>query len=187
MEPDLSNLTNPFINPPSLTDTREEGMFLTDAEIAGTSSSNVLNNTAVTIDQTIPKHLKEAYNNSFVSLTKPEILNTVPQRQLLENAQAVKNISKQMIQDAEQDADATLASQVLAENEIFIEHLQQKYNEFFAPGAIHQEQTEENVPTIASKLEENKIDQEGVKNAFTAIKNIAMQALVPKSYLSSNS
>ncbi len=178
MEPELSNLATPSMASSPITEGRKEGMFLPEAEIEATSPSNILGETAVTLEQTIPKNLTEAYNNSFVSLSKPEILNTLSQKQLLEHAEIIKNVSKQMIEDAEKDAEVTLAAQVLASDQTFLEHIQQKYNLYFAPGAIHQEQTDQNVPTILSELENNKLEQSGLQNAVTTIKSIAMKALV---------
>lgn len=178
MEPDLSNLETPSITSPPLTEGRKEGLSLPEAEIETAPSSSILGDASVSLEQTVPKDLKEAYNNSFVSLAKPEILNTLSQKQLLDNVETIKNISKKMIKSAEANAEVAMASQVLASDQIFLEHMQQKYNLYLAPGAIHQEQTEQNVPTLKGELENNKLEQMGIQNAFMTIKNIALKALV---------
>lgn len=178
MEPESSNLATASISSPLFTEERKDGMFLPDAERETELSTTVFGDTSVTIDQSIPNNLKQAYSNSFVSLSKPEILNTIPQNQLLEYAEVVKQTSQRMIQEAEENEQVALASQVLAEYQVFLDYMQRQYDLYLAPGATHQEQTEQNTPTISSELENNKIEQEGLKNAFITLKNIAMKALV---------
>jgi len=173
----LPNVAPPSITTPPLTEGRKEEMLLPEAEVE-VQPTGVLSDTSVTLDDTIPKMLKEAYNNSFVALAKPEILNQVPQKQLLEYADAVKNVAKQMLEHTEEESQVTLASQMLATNEVFLQQAQRHYQLYLAPGAIHEEQTNQDLPTIENELEENKPDQEGLQNAFTTIKNIAMKALV---------
>lgn len=178
MDPDsniLTNVASPSIATPSLTEEKKEGLSLPETEV---QTSTILGDTSVTLDGTIPKALKEAYNNSFVSISKPEILGAVSQKQLLANVEIVKNVSQEILKDAEEDAQVTLAAQVLANNQIFLEKAQRQYQLYLAPGAIHEEQTNQDVPTIENELEENNVDQEGLQNAFTTVKNIAVKALI---------
>ncbi len=178
MDPDsniLTNIASPSMTTPSLTEEKKEGLFLPEPEV---QTSTIFGDTSVTLGDTIPKALKEAYNNSFVSISKPEILGSVSQKQLLANAEIVKNASQEILKDAGEDAQVALAAQVLANNQIFLEKAQQQYQLYRAPGAIHEEQTNQDVPTIENELEENKFDQEGLQHAFTTVKNIAVKALV---------
>lgn len=174
MDPDsniLPNIASPSIATPPLTEEKKEGMFLPEAEV---QAPTILGETSVTLGSTIPKALKEAYNNSFVSISKPEILGTVSQKQLLANAEIVKNASQEILKDAQ----VTLAAQVLATNQIFLEQAQRQYQLYLAPGAIHEEQTNQDTPTIENELKEDNFNQEGLQHAFTTVKNIAVKALV---------
>lgn len=167
----------PSISTPSLTDARKEELFLPESELELPSSS-VLSDEAVTLDSTIPKGLKEAYNNSFVAIPKPQILNSIPQRELLEHAEVVKNVATEMLKERDEEAQVTVAAEMLATTEAFLKAAQRQYQLYLAPGAIHEEQTNQNVPTIANEIQENNFDQEGIEAAFETVKNIAMKALV---------
>lgn len=171
------NIATPAIETSPLTEGRKEGLFLPEAEVQA-QPSGVLSDASITLDGTIPKALKEAYNNSFVSLEKPEILNKVSQKHLLGHAEVVKNTAEQILKYADEKAQVTAASQMLATEEEFLKKAQQQYQLYLAPGAIHQEQTDQNVPTIVSAQAENHFDQQKFQNAFTTVKNIAMKALV---------
>lgn len=178
MDPDsniLTNIASPSIATPSLTEEKKEGMFLPETEV---QPSTIFGDTSVTLDDTIPKALKEAYNNSFVSISKPEILGAVSQKQLLTNAEIIKNASQEILKDAGEDVQVALAAQVLANNQVFLEKAQRQYQLYYAPGATHGEQTSQDTPAIESEMEEDKLNQEGLQNAFTTVKKIAIKALV---------
>ena len=175
MEPDHISTNVALITPPSLTEERKGEMFLPEAEVQS-QPAGILGDTSVTLDNTIPKALKEAYNNSFVSLTKPAILNTLSQQQLLVNAEIVKNVAVQMLKDQDRAEQTKAASLVLATIEIFLKKAQQQYQLYLAPGAIHEEQTNQKFPAIANEITENQFS--GLQIAFETVKNIAMKALI---------
>ena len=172
-----SNIASPSIAAPSSAGGRKGEMFLTDTEVQP-QPVGVLSEASVMLDSTISKTLKEAYNNSFVSLPKPEISSSLPQQQLLKNAEAVKNVAQQMLDDTVEETQATVASEMLAANEVFLQATQQHYLRYLAAGGFDQEQTNQENPTIASELAQKQVEQEGIQNAFTTVKNIAMKALI---------
>ncbi len=177
MDPDAPNIAPPSIATPQFTEGRKEGMFLPEAEEQPEYPS-ILENNSVTLENPIPKTLKEAYNNSFVSLPRPETLSKFSQGQLLEHVAGIKNVAAQILEDTAEEAQVKVAAQMLATNEAFIKQAQRQYQLYFAPGAIHEEQTDQNDPTIRNELAENKFDKEGLQSAFMTVKNIAIKALI---------
>lgn len=176
MEPDIfQNNVTPTVTNPQLTDAQNDNFSLDQAEEI---LPDVIDNNSVTLDQPIPKDLKEVYNNSFVSITRPKILGEVSQPQLLENTEAVKGVVKQMLKEEGEEEQVKLASEILANNQVFLQEVQRRYKLYLAPGAIHQDQTNQNVPTIASAIVENEKNQEDLENSFLMIKNIATKALI---------
>ncbi|MBM3856974.1 MAG: hypothetical protein FJ390_03310 [Verrucomicrobia bacterium] len=175
LDPDVSsNIAYPSITAPSLTGGRKEGP---EAEVQD-QPSGVFGEVSVTLDGTISKTFKEAYNKSFVSLEKSETLSSVPQQQLLKNAEAVKNVAQQMINDTVEESQATVASDMLAANEVFLQAAEEHYLRYIAAGGFDQEQTDQENPTIGTQLKQNKFNQEAIQDSFTMINNIAMKALI---------